>query len=334
MREMQGPRPAGGGSGAPLRLIVAAILLVVLGAGLACSAGTGGMELSAPTIKPVAGDASPQSNVAGPSQAPPAVAGPVSRAEPSRRVSTTMSGLTQAAAPSGVASFAGLAEQRKGHANGEATVTDPAAPTVEELLERGLHRAGASPVHLAMRGTPAADSVRCAWRGIARTATQRAEAIRFWLRLNATEAIPRVSTLEVLFAVVLDALDPDYRETAKANFLAIARGGESMEYLFLTCFADYAVTAFLLGTGTTPATVTVGYDRRGEAASYDLYVRELEAGTYGDAALPTRGAYEAGLQAQVVAAEKSLSEEIGGREAVVFLAPMGAHNAIGFEAWQ
>ena len=36
----------------------------------------------------------------------------------------------------------------------------------------------------------------------------------------------------------------------------------------------------------------------------------------------------------MVAAEKALSAEIGGREAVVFLAPMGAHNAIGFEAWQ
>ena len=50
--------------------------------------------------------------------------------------------------------------------------------------------------------------------------------------------------------------------------------------------------------------------------------------------MQTRGAYEAGLQAQVVAAEKALSTEIGGREAVVFLAPMGAHHAIGFEAWQ
>ncbi|MCY3957191.1 MAG: hypothetical protein OXG65_02750 [Chloroflexi bacterium] len=80
--------------------------------------------------------------------------------------------------------------------------------------------------------------------------------------------------------------------------------------------------------------MTVAYDRMGEAASYDLYIREHEAGTYGTDPLQTRGAYEAGLQAQVVAAEKALSDEIGGREAVVFLAPMGAHNAIGFEAWQ
>ncbi len=216
---------------------------------------------------------------------------------------------------------------------GEAT-TSGATSTVEELLEDGLYGAGASPVHLAIRGTPAADSVRCSWRGITRTAQQREDAIRFWLRLDATETIPSVGVLEILFAVVLDALDPPHRETAKANFLAIARGGESMDYLFLTCFADYAVTNFLLGSGTTPATVTVAYDRMDEAASYDLYVREHDTGTYGSDALQTRGEYEAALQAQIVAAEKALSDEIGGREAVVFLAPMGAHNAIGFEAWQ
>ena len=63
-------------------------------------------------------------------------------------------------------------------------------------------------------------------------------------------------------------------------------------------------------------------------------MREHAAGTYGSDPLQTRGAYEAGLQAQVIAAEQALAAEIGGREAVVFLAPMGAHNAIGFEAWQ
>ena len=208
------------------------------------------------------------------------------------------------------------------------------APTVEDLLAKGLHLAEASPAHLAIRGTPAASSVRCAWRGIARTAQQRTDTIRFWLHLGPTDPIPDPIELEVLFRVVLDGIDPELRETAKANFLAIARGGLSMDYLFLTCFADYAVTNFLLGTGTTPTTVTVAYDRMDEAASYDLYVREHDTGTYGTEALKTRGDYEAGLQAQVVAAEKALSAEIGGREAVVFLAPMGAHNAIGFEAWQ
>ena len=205
---------------------------------------------------------------------------------------------------------------------------------MEDLLAKGLHLAEASPAHLAIRGTPAASSVRCAWRGIARTAQQRTDTIRFWLHLGPTDPIPDPIELEVLFRVVLDGIDPELRETAKANFLAIARGGLSMDYLFLTCFADYAVTNFLLGTGTTPTTVTVAYDRMDEAASYDLYVREHDTGTYGTEALKTRGDYEAGLQAQVVAAEKALSAEIGGREAVVFLAPMGAHNAIGFEAWQ
>ena len=94
------------------------------------------------------------------------------------------------------------------------------------------------------------------------------------------------------------------------------------------------MTDFLLGSGTPPTTVTVAYDRMDEAASYDLYVREHDSGTYGTDPLQTRGEYEAALQAQVIAAEAALAAELGGREAVVFLAPMGAHNAIGFEAWQ
>ena len=243
-----------------------------------------------------------------------------------------MSGLTQVAAASGVAGLPGAPQPGTTGAGGEATVTDSGVPTVEELLEEGLHRAGASPVHLAIRGTPAEASVRCAWRGIARTVDQRNAAVRFWLRLDTDDPIPNAGTLEILFAVVLDALDPKYRETAKANFLAIARGGLAEDYRFLTCFADYAVTHYLLGAG--PSTVTVAYDRMGEAAAYDLYVREHDAGTYGTAARQTRGAYEAGLQTQVVAAEQALSTRIGGRESVVFLAPMAAHHAIAFEAWQ
>ena len=47
------------------------------------------------------------------------------------------------------------------------------APAVEEVLEKGLLLAGASPVHLAFRGTASSESVRCDWRGIARSPEQR-----------------------------------------------------------------------------------------------------------------------------------------------------------------
>ena len=111
-------------------------------------------------------------------------------------------------------------------------LTTDQATSVEEVLDKGFRLAGVSPVHLAIRGTPAAGSVRCAWRGVTRTLDQRADAIRFWLRLGPDAAIPNSDYLGVLFTAVLDSLDPEYRETAKANFLAIARGGESMD----TCF--------------------------------------------------------------------------------------------------
>ena len=43
---------------------------------------------------------------------------------------------------------------------GEASVVARDVATVEELPQHGLHIAGVSPVHLALRGTPAASSVR------------------------------------------------------------------------------------------------------------------------------------------------------------------------------
>ena len=218
-----------------------------------------------------------------------------------------------------------------------ATATPTPTPTgltasVEEVLEKGLRLAEASPVHLAVRGTGVNNSTRCDWRGIARTLAQREAAIRFWLGLAATDTLPSASFLEILFTVTLDTLNPEYKETAKSNFLAIARGGLSPEYLFLTCYVDYTASEYLLGTG--PTTLTLAYDRMGEAHSYELYQREHAAGQFGDEALMSESAYQAQLDQIVWDAELSLSALMEGQESVVFLAPLGAHNAIAVEAWQ
>ena len=256
-----------------------------------------------------AADAEVQTSTVDQEPGPHTVAG--SRSPVESAVAADASGAGTDAGPkpgSGIA--AGL---RSNGASAVPSVVDLTASTVEELLEDGLHLAGASPVHLAVRGTAGAATVRCAWRGIARTAEQREDAIRYWLRLDTTDAIPSVAYLEILFTVILAELDPAYRETAKSNFLAIARGGLSEEYRFLTCFADYTVSDYLLGAG--PTTVTVAYDQRDEARSYALYRREHEAGTFGTDALQARGDYEASLQDLVVAAEEALAAEIGGQGA-------------------
>ncbi|MDE2903510.1 MAG: hypothetical protein OXP73_10840, partial [Chloroflexota bacterium] len=315
------------------------VVLMVLGVSCADGERAASDRAPAPAVAPVAVDAAPPAVTIDrppplPAVGPPGNSSPPDDGLAAMRDPRGAAGLARVPAGRGPARQVEALRPGGDRVSGEATSTSSDASSVEALLEDGLFLVGASPVHLAIRGTPAAGAVRCAWRGSALTAAQRADTIRLWLGLEAGAAIPDAGYVESLFMVVLDTFDPRLRETAKANFRAIARGGESREYLFLTCFADYAVTAFLLGSGTTPATVTVAYDRQGEAASFDLYVREHEAGTYGSDPLQTRGTYEAGLQAQVVAAEKELSAAIGGREAVVFLAPMGAHNAIGFEAWQ
>ena len=207
------------------------------------------------------------------------------------------------------------------------------ASSVEDVLEQGLRLAGASPVHIVVRGTASSDSVRCGWRGIARTVEQRANAIRYWLGLEPDAAVPDPSYVEVLFTTTLEVVAPVYLETAKSNFLAIARGGLSEEYLYLTCFADYDVSEYLLGGGPT-STLTVAYDRMDEAHSHELYGREHAAGVFVGQPLMSEQEYGDRLDGLVWAAGSRLSTVVGGRESILFLAPMGAHNAIAVEAWQ
>ncbi len=203
-------------------------------------------------------------------------------------------------------------------------------PSVEDVLEQGLRQAEASPVHLAVRGT--AGPVRCAWRGIARTSAQREAAVRFWLELDDSATLPSASETERRFMAELERMKAAYPATVRSNFRAIAQGGLSTEYLFLACYADYTASEYLLGAG--PSALTVAYDRQGEARSYDLYVQAHELGEFGDEALLSRGEYEGELSFRLAAVEAVLNLLFGGREGVVMLAPMGAHNAIAVEAWQ
>ena len=188
---------------------------------------------------------------------------------------------------------------------------------------------------MAVRGSTEDGSVRCDWRGVARTPQQREDAVRFWLDLDAGEALPSPTEVERRFMAELDRISLVYPETVRANFRAIALGGLSTDYLFLTCYVDYAVQEYLLGSGpsgTTP--LSVSYDRQGEARSYDLYTRAHAMGEFGDEALMTEGEYEAYLSQLALDVETLLSILFEGRESIVFLAPMAAHNAIAVEAWQ
>ena len=204
--------------------------------------------------------------------------------------------------------------------------------TLEDTLEKGLREAEASPVHIAFRGAARKGTVRCAWRGVARTPDQREEAIRFWLEIDEGTPVPSAAEVESRFLAELDRLNAAYPETAKANFLALARGGLITDFVFLNCYVDYDVREYILGAG--PEVLTVSYDRMSEARSYDLYKRSHAAGEFGDASLMSKSEYQSTLGKRVSDAESAVRGAVQGRESVVFLAPMGAHNAIAIEVWQ
>ena len=130
----------------------------------------------------------------------------------------------------------------------------------------------------------------------------------------------------------LDLISVAYPEAAKANLRTLARGGVATDYQFLSCYANYTVHEYLLGTGTT--LLTAAYDHMADVRSYALYSRGHAAGEFGDEPLMTEGEYQSALQEAVRAVESLLSGLLEGRESVVFLAPMGAHGAIAIEAWQ
>ena len=191
---------------------------------------------------------------------------------------------------------------------------------------------GASPVHIAFRGSAQQDSVRCEFRRVARTAGQREAAIRFWLDLDEDEALPSAPEVERRFMEELDKVSAAYPESAAANFITLARGGINTNYRFLSCFVDFDTQEYLLGTG--PDVLTVGYDHMAEVRSYELYSLAHAAGEFGNEMLVTEGEYESALQDAAWSVELLLAGLVEGRESVVFLAPMGAHGAIAVEAWQ
>ena len=73
---------------------------------------------------------------------------------------------------------------------------DSTAPSVEDVLEKGLYQSGVSPVHIVIEGAAEAGSVRCHWRGIAMTLSQREETIRAHLQMDDDKPLPPPDALE------------------------------------------------------------------------------------------------------------------------------------------
>ena len=215
---------------------------------------------------------------------------------------------------------------------------DPARyQSVEDVLENGLDDEGLSPVHLVFRGTADIDSIRCEWRGRARTLNQRDTQMRIWLNLAEDDPLPLVTDGELLFTKVEEHYGSSlfHRELVRAALEDLARGGLSTNFLGLVCFADYSVAEYLLGSGPDSLTVSLGiWDG---LKSYKLYIKApldiVESWTVENAVL-SEGDYWASANEDLFEREEFLAGLLGGYEGVVFLAPAGAHDSITTEAWQ
>ena len=132
-------------------------------------------------------------------------------------------------------------------------------PTTEELIEQGLYDAGASPTHIAIAGVPATNSLRCEWHGTVMTNSQRETTIRALFEIDANTALPPSADLQKVFDALATQMAPQYRDAMQANFNHLVNGGVLEDSRVLTCYVDYAVSEYLLGSG--PTTLTVAYCR-------------------------------------------------------------------------
>ena len=119
--------------------------------------------------------------------------------------------------------------------------------TVEDVLEKGFRLAELSPVHIVTEGTGQQNTLRCAWRGVARTSAQRDTTIRFWLGNDDDDPLPSAAQAETEFMSYINGMSARNRPFVKAMFLPLARGGVSEEVLTLTCYADYTTNRYALG---------------------------------------------------------------------------------------
>ena len=196
----------------------------------------------------------------------------------------------------------------------------------------GLLAAGLSPTHLAIRATPSNESIRCDWRGSARTLDQREREIRFWLGLAEEESLPSVAEVEREFMDTMSDSALSFIATLRAQFRAIAHGGLSTEFGNLHCYVDYVVHEYLLGDG--PGTITVAFNGLGQVRSYSLYKQAHAYYAFGDQELLSEGAYDAYLLQLATDTEFIVGAVLDDRESVVFLVPAGVYHAIAVEVWQ
>ena len=205
-------------------------------------------------------------------------------------------------------------------------------PTLEELLEQGLYGQGGTPVDIVLRGVLVPGSVRCEWQGVARTAQQREQQIRYWLAVADDATLPAPAELESYLGAYLNSLPQPNREYMRAWTDTLARGGLSTKQLALYCHVDYTVSEYLLGSG--PTTVTLTYDQRHNEVSWEVMERMLAVAEYEDEEEITRVAWEQFYHEEPSSSAKEVIEEtISQRDNVMFILPSAMIDNVSVESW-
>ena len=205
--------------------------------------------------------------------------------------------------------------------------------TLEEILEEGQYSRIRSPAHIAVRAGLMPGTIRCAYRGLAMTMENRERYIRFWHQVEDGEPLPSIEEMEAWVEDLAEYVGEDDGPYIRAEEMAVVMGGLATSYRYLTCYGDYRVSDYILGSG--PDQITIAFDHVGFEAreSYELYKEGHRGGYYDDDPFRSEEEHDAETDRRIDEAEQTFREILEGRETLLFLHPLAQVGAMPIEGW-
>ena len=233
----------------------------------------------------------------------------------------------------------GMIQIQGADAAGTSVAYHQTARTLEDILQDGQDPWRGAPAHIVMRAEQILGTTRCAYRGFARTLENREELLRLGHQIEDDEPLPSLKEMEAKAEELAESVRKEDAPYIRADMAALIEGGLSNIHRILTCYGDYRVSDYVLGSG--PDQITIAFDFVGPKPfaglrpreSYQLYKKGYEGGHYDDDPFLTEEEYDTETNRRISEAEQTFRDTLEGRETLLFLEPLAQTGAIVIEGW-
>ncbi|MDE2842813.1 MAG: hypothetical protein OXN21_05460, partial [Chloroflexota bacterium] len=165
----------------------------------------------------------------------------------------------------------------------------------------------------------------------ARTLDRRAQSIMFWLGMSEEDQLPPEEEILARLEEQLGGIPEGKRPQLMAPMIDLVKGGLSQASPLMGCYMDLQADEYLLGSG--PGLVTVLVQTFIPAHSWEFYTEVIKGGRPIEGG-ETREVHQRRQQELLMDIRLSMADVVGGRESVLFIAPLADQGNVAVEVWQ